>query len=362
MTALPPVVVSELGASAGRGRRSRARPRPAQRKPGMTVVRGRVITPYADLPDAVVEIDGDRIARCGKRPRDDSLPPSDVLIIPGLVDLHCHGGGGASFTSGDRAAGRDGRHPPPAQRHHQRRRQRRHRRPRPDAGGDGHPRRRGGRGVAGRRSTSRGRSWRPPAAARRTRAWLTAPDLGLARALLEAGRGHVRMMTLAPELPGADELAEVVRDHGAPGRGRSHRCSGRRGRRVPAPARPERRHAPLQRHGAASPPLTRAGPRVPAPPRWPAPRWSSWSPTACTSTTQTVAGVMALVGADRVVLVTDAMAAAGHGRRRATSSGRSRSRVVDGVARLADGDSIAGGTARLLDVVRRQVTAGLVAG
>ena len=34
-------------------------------------------------------------------------------------------------------------------------------------------------------------------------------------------------------------------------------------------------------------------------------------------------------------------------------------RVTDGVARLVDGESIAGGTSRLLDVVRRQVTAGL---
>ena len=28
------------------------------------------------------------------------------------------------------------------------------------------------------------------------------PDLGLAEALLDAGRGHVRVMTIAPELPG----------------------------------------------------------------------------------------------------------------------------------------------------------------
>jgi N-acetylglucosamine-6-phosphate deacetylase len=34
-------------------------------------------------------------------------------------------------------------------------------------------------------------------------------------------------------------------------------------------------------------------------------------------------------------------------------------RVTDGVARLVDGGSIAGGTSRLLDVVRRQVAAGL---
>jgi N-acetylglucosamine-6-phosphate deacetylase len=72
---------------------------------------------------------------------------------------------------------------------------------------------------------------------------------------------------------------------------------------------------------------------------------------------ETVSAVMALVG-DRVVLVTDAMAAAGM----ADGDYQLGPRAVevrDGVARLADGGSIAGGTTRLLDVVRRQIGAGL---
>ncbi len=73
---------------------------------------------------------------------------------------------------------------------------------------------------------------------------------------------------------------------------------------------------------------------------------------------ETVAGVFALVGGPRVVLISDAMAAAGLGDGE-HQLGPLATRVTDGVARLVDGESIAGGTSRLLDVVRRQVTAGL---
>jgi N-acetylglucosamine-6-phosphate deacetylase len=40
------------------------------------------------------------------------------------------------------------------------------------------------------------------------------PDLAVAARLLEAGGGAVRMMTLAPELPGALELVEMLVSHG----------------------------------------------------------------------------------------------------------------------------------------------------
>jgi N-acetylglucosamine-6-phosphate deacetylase len=58
------------------------------------------------------------------------------------------------------------------------------------------------------------------------------------------------------------------------------------------------------------------------------------------------------------VLVTDAMAAAGLGDGD-HQLGPQAVRVRDGVARLAHGDSIAGGTSHLLDVVRRAVQAGI---
>jgi len=71
-----------------------------------------------------------------------------------------------------------------------------------------------------------------------------------------------------------------------------------------------------------------------------------------------VALVFSVLGPERVVLVTDAMAAAGMPDGAYTLGPRDV-RVRDGVARLVDGDSIAGGTSRLLDIVRRQIAAGL---
>ena len=70
----------------------------------------------------------------------------------------------------------------------------------------------------------------------------------------------------------------------------------------------------------------------------------------------TVAMVYDLVGGDQVALVTDAMAAAGLPDGLA-QLGPKTVRVSGGVARLADGDSLAGGTAHLMDVVRSTVFA-----
>ena len=71
-----------------------------------------------------------------------------------------------------------------------------------------------------------------------------------------------------------------------------------------------------------------------------------------------VRSVFELVGAENVALVTDAMAAAG----KADGAYRLGSQdvtVTDGVARLAHGGAIAGGTAHLLDVLRTTVAGGV---
>ncbi|MGV8966783.1 MAG: N-acetylglucosamine-6-phosphate deacetylase [Cellulomonas sp.] len=72
----------------------------------------------------------------------------------------------------------------------------------------------------------------------------------------------------------------------------------------------------------------------------------------------TVRAVFDLLGAGSVLLVTDAMAAAGMPDG-TYDLGPMRVRVADGVARLADGDAIAGGTGHLLDLVRCTVAAGI---
>lgn len=62
---------------------------------------GRVVTPERVI-DGYVRIEGDRIAEVGPDPR----AAADRVIVPGFVDIHCHGGGGHTFTTGDPVAAR----------------------------------------------------------------------------------------------------------------------------------------------------------------------------------------------------------------------------------------------------------------
>ncbi|HEY0697053.1 MAG TPA: N-acetylglucosamine-6-phosphate deacetylase [Micromonospora sp.] len=60
-------------------------------------VSGRVVTPTGVVPQGCVEIDGERITAIAEYPsvRDGHW------ILPGFVDIHTHGGGGHTFTTGD---------------------------------------------------------------------------------------------------------------------------------------------------------------------------------------------------------------------------------------------------------------------
>ncbi len=60
-------------------------------------VAGRIVTPERILDPGEIELDGDRIA--GVRPA--SSIHSGHFIVPGFVDIHVHGGGGYTFTTGD---------------------------------------------------------------------------------------------------------------------------------------------------------------------------------------------------------------------------------------------------------------------
>ncbi len=182
------------------------------------LLRGAVLAPGGLLDPGWVRIEGELIAGLGAGvpapAPGELLEEMDGLVLPGLVDLHCHGGGGGSFSD--------------AQPDSARRAAEFHRR----AGtttlwaslvtapveelvaslamlrelvADGL--------IAGVHLEG------PFLSARRcgaqNPAHLLAPDRRVLARLLEAGEGTVRMVTLAPELPGALELVGDVVAAGA---------------------------------------------------------------------------------------------------------------------------------------------------
>jgi N-acetylglucosamine-6-phosphate deacetylase len=66
----------------------------------VTRISGRIVTPGAIVPGHL-DLDGELIAAIVP---DDGV--GDDVIVPGFVDLHCHGGGGHTFTTGDLASAR----------------------------------------------------------------------------------------------------------------------------------------------------------------------------------------------------------------------------------------------------------------
>jgi N-acetylglucosamine-6-phosphate deacetylase len=66
-------------------------------------LRGRVVTPTQIIENGEVRLDGDRIAAVV---RTRGTVTDAAWILPGFVDMHVHGGGGHSFTTGDPDAAR----------------------------------------------------------------------------------------------------------------------------------------------------------------------------------------------------------------------------------------------------------------
>ncbi|WP_439662228.1 N-acetylglucosamine-6-phosphate deacetylase [Lentzea sp. HUAS TT2] len=64
---------------------------------------GRVVTPGGVLENGWVSVHDGRIAAVGEgaAPDGQTHDVSGCTIVPGFVDIHCHGGGGAAFTSSD---------------------------------------------------------------------------------------------------------------------------------------------------------------------------------------------------------------------------------------------------------------------
>jgi N-acetylglucosamine-6-phosphate deacetylase len=72
----------------------------------MLLTAATVLTGAASLGAGWVEVSGDRIAALGSGPppRPADLDLGDAVVAPGFVDMHVHGGGGGSFTEASAAA------------------------------------------------------------------------------------------------------------------------------------------------------------------------------------------------------------------------------------------------------------------
>lgn len=347
------------------------------------VLRGRVVTPDRVIEDGAVVIERERIVWVGAvasatapgalaaAVAATAAPTPGTILLPGLVDLHNHGGGGASFP--DAIDADDARR---AAREHLTHgttslvaslvtadadtlvRQTALLADLVDAGE-----------LAGIHlegpflSRARCGAQNP--------ADMVPGDAELVRRIATAARGHLVTMTIAPEIDGVCGPGGVIETLAAVGAIPSFGHTNADAEVVDA-AVSEARSA-LKAPGARSPRPTAThlfnGMR-PLHHRDPGPIASCLAAAGrgelvvelIADGTHLVAGtvraVFDLVGARSIVLVTDAMAAAGMPDG-TYDLGPMRVRVADGVARLEEGDAIAGGTGHLLDVLRSTVDAGV---
>ena len=333
-------------------------------RPGTLLLGGAAVLPERVVETGAVLVSGDRIAYAGPR---DQLPPglaagAEVVdlgpgtrLLPGLVDLHCHGGAGAEFGPDEESAGKA------ASYHHR-------------AGTttvvaslvSALPEvlLAGVRTCAGLAADEtvagvhvEGPFLSPQRCGAQDPDALRPVDLDLVAALDDAAGGYWSVMTFAPELDGADGLVSRLAAAGvtpAVGHTDGDAATAARALRAAQAAGT----APLVTHlFNAMPPLHHRFPGAAAACLTAAARGDAVVELVADGVhlaDETVAMVMALGAPGSVVLVTDAMAAAGmpDGRYRL---GRLEVAVAGGTARLADGGAIAGGTSTLLDVVRRCV-------
>ncbi|MGO4384832.1 N-acetylglucosamine-6-phosphate deacetylase [Specibacter sp. RAF43] len=344
---------------------------------------GSVITDRGVIEAGLVAVAGDRIVYAGRADHFDEpdFGPAEVdladivrvpaghMILPGLVDVHNHGGNGGDFPSGEESSARaavDFLHragtttllasmvTAPAE---------------DLIAGIGLYAKMTAEGLlAGIHlegpflSHARCGAQNPD--------YLLDPDLDLTARLIDAGQGSIVTMTYAPELPGSADLVDLLTAHGiTPSVGHTD-CDTAVAAESLAQAREGLNSAgfdgvsgrPTVTHlFNGMPPMHHRSPGPVAACLRAAKAGRAAVELVADGThldPETVRTVFALVGADNVVLVTDSMAAAGLADGR-YMLGPSPVTVADGVATLDATGSIAGGTATLLEVVRRTVAAGV---
>lgn len=338
----------------------------------MQVLRGRVITPEQIIDDGAVAIETGAFTYVGEWEHAPasvraSNAPADAenYLLPGLVDVHNHGGGGVSFPDAENVAdlaiaveehARYGTTSmlaslvtASAQTLKDRVAML------ADAADEGL--------IAGIHlegpfiSVARCGAQNP--------AHIIPGDAALTAELLRIGRGHVKTMTIAPETPGVSEVVAALIDGGAlPSYGHTDADDQTARDAIDEGVvmlRGTGRRATITHLFNGMRPIHHRTPG-PVPPALSAARRGEIIVELIGDGAHLHPGIVRdvfdLVGADNIVLVTDAMAATGM----ADGDYRLGSLdvvVTDGVARLAQGDSIAGGTAHLLDVVRTTVAGGV---
>ena len=341
---------------------------------------GRVVTPVEIIDDGAVVVEGRHIAWVG-RTRDavragfgsevGAATPAgqDGYLLPGLVDVHCHGGGGESFPNAET----------PQQAMVAIEEHRRHGTTSlvascVTASADvlqARTRVLAGLCEAGELAAIHFEG--PFVSHERCGAqdptYIIDPDADLTRTLLQLGGGHVATMTIAPEKPGitGDDgvIAALIEGGAIPSLGHTD-----------SQAQPVRRALAdaadrLRERGKAGDPVRCDVPTAthlfngmrPMHHRSPGPVPEFLAAAAHGRCIVEMIGdgvhlapaivldMFETLGRDSIVLVTDAMAAAGMPDGNYVLGSQPVS-VIDGVARLTEGGAIAGGTAHLIDVVR----------
>ncbi|MCB5293422.1 N-acetylglucosamine-6-phosphate deacetylase [Arthrobacter sp. SO3] len=347
-------------------------------RPAAYLLAGTLISDGTAAADSVVAVTDGRIAYAGPRAgfdaagfrgaRELELPPGSS-ILPGLVDLHCHGAAGGGFPTGGTRACRA-------------------------AVGFLH---RSGtttllaslvtasaeelvRGIGVLRPLAEegliaGIHSEGPFLARarcgaQNPEWLRDPDPALLGRMLDAAGGTLKTMTYAPELPGAGGLVRLLTGHGvtpsvghtdADARTTADSLSSAAESLESGAATQTGRRPTVTHLFNGMPPLHHRNPGPVA----------ACLRLAAEGTVaveligdgvhldpETVRMVFGLVGADNIALVTDSMAATGlpDGD---YELGPSAVVVCGGVTELKSNGALAGGTATLLEVVRRTIGAGV---
>ncbi|MDT0613827.1 N-acetylglucosamine-6-phosphate deacetylase [Streptomyces lancefieldiae] len=316
--------------------------------PSKVLAGARVVLPTGTVDDGRVIVDGTRIADTAP-PGADVLDVSGHWVVPGFVDLHNHGGGGASFTGGTAEDVLKGVHT-----------HRLHGTTTVVASAvtgdlDFLARHAGMLAELAQQGDVAGIHFEGPFISpcrkgAHDEQLLRDPDPAEVRKLIDAAHGHAKMMTLATELPGGLDSVRLLTEHGviaAVGH---------------TDATYEQTLQAIDAGATVATHLFNAMPPVGH--RAPGPITALLEDERITvelinDGTHLHPAALQLAfhhaGAARVAFITDAMDAAGFGDGRYLL-GPLEVEVTDGVARLVEGGSIAGSTLTLDRAFKRAVT------